>query len=75
MQLDFTKMQGAGNDFVVVDATRAPLALQPEQLRRLGDRRFGVGADQILVVEASDEAGIDFRYRIFNNSPLRPRGL
>ena len=47
----FTKMQGAGNDFVVLDATRAPLALGAEQMRRLGDRRFGVGADQILIVE------------------------
>lgn len=68
MRLQFTKMQGAGNDFVVLDATRAPLALQPEQLRRLGDRRFGVGADQILLVERSTTPGIDFRYRIFNNT-------
>ncbi len=68
MQLSFTKMQGAGNDFVVIDATRAPLRLAPEQLRRLGDRRFGVGADQILVVEAADTPGVDFRYRIFNAS-------
>jgi diaminopimelate epimerase len=68
MRLSFTKMQGAGNDFVVIDATRAPLELSSGQLRRLGDRRFGVGADQILVVEASDRPGIDFRYRIFNNS-------
>jgi diaminopimelate epimerase len=68
MQLSFTKMQGAGNDFVVIDATRAPLQLGPAALRRLGDRRFGVGADQILVVEASERPGVDFRYRIFNNS-------
>ena len=68
MQLSFTKMQGAGNDFVVIDATRAPFDASVEQLRRLGDRRFGVGADQILVVEASDAPGVDFRYRIFNNS-------
>ena len=66
MKLHFTKMQGAGNDFVVLDATRAPLALTPEQCRRLGDRRFGVGADQILVVEKSTTPGVDFRYRIFN---------
>ena len=66
--LRFTKMQGAGNDFVVLDATRAPLALTPAQLRRLGDRRFGVGADQILVVERSATPGVDFRYRIFNGS-------
>jgi len=68
MMLRFTKMQGAGNDFVVLDATREPLALTPEQLRRLGDRRFGVGADQILVVEASATPGVDFRYRIFNGA-------
>jgi len=68
MQLSFTKMHGAGNDFVVIDATRDVLRASPEQMRRLGDRRFGVGADQILVVEASDTPGVDFRYRIFNNS-------
>jgi diaminopimelate epimerase len=66
MKLHFTKMQGAGNDFVVLDATRTPIALTPEQCRRLGDRRFGVGADQILVVEKSATPGVDFRYRIFN---------
>jgi diaminopimelate epimerase len=66
MRLSFTKMQGAGNDFVVLDATRAPIALTPDQVRRLGDRRFGVGADQILVVENSDTPGVDFRYRIYN---------
>ena len=68
MKLRFTKMHGAGNDFVVLDATAAPLALGAEQLRRLGDRRFGVGADQILVVEASRTPGVDFRYRIFNSA-------
>jgi diaminopimelate epimerase len=67
MKLHFTKMHGAGNDFIVLDATRAPLALGPEQWRRLADRRFGIGADQILVVERPTEAGCDFRYRIFNN--------
>lgn len=66
MRLPFTKMHGAGNDFVVLDATRAPLALSPEQLRHLGDRHFGVGADQILLVERTDTPGMDFRYRIFN---------
>jgi diaminopimelate epimerase len=59
-------MQGAGNDFVVLDATRAPIELTAQQVQRLGDRRFGVGADQILVVERSDTPGVDFRYRIFN---------
>jgi diaminopimelate epimerase len=66
MRLRFTKMQGAGNDFVVLDATRAPLALDAAQLRRIGDRRFGVGCDQILIVEPSTTPGVDFRYRIFN---------
>lgn len=66
MRLRFTKMQGAGNDFVVLDATTTPLALTPADYRFLGDRRFGVGADQILVVERSATPGIDFRYRIFN---------
>ncbi len=68
MRLKFTKMQGAGNDFVVLDATQAPIELSREQLRRLGDRRFGVGADQILLVEPSRSAEADFRYRIFNNT-------
>jgi diaminopimelate epimerase len=67
MRLRFTKMQGAGNDFVVIDATRAPFALSREQMRRLGDRRFGVGCDQILVIERS-ASDADFRYRIFNNT-------
>ncbi|MEO8297042.1 MAG: diaminopimelate epimerase [Burkholderiales bacterium] len=68
MRLRFTKMQGAGNDFVVLDATEHPLSLSAAQLRQLGDRRFGVGADQILVVERSSRAGVDFRYRIFNGA-------
>lgn len=68
MRLKFTKMQGAGNDFVVLDATQAPIELSLEQLRRLGDRRFGVGADQILLVEPPRDASVDFRYRIFNNT-------
>src|SRR5436190_326873 len=68
MRLQFTKMQGAGNDFVVLDATRAPIELSDAQLRRLGDRRFGVGADQILLVEPSQRPGVDFRYRIYNNT-------
>jgi diaminopimelate epimerase len=68
MLLKFTKMHGAGNDFVVLDATRGPIELSREQLRRLGDRRFGVGADQILMVERSRTDGVDFRYRIYNNT-------
>ena len=66
MKLRFTKMQGAGNDFVVLDATREPLNLSPAQYRYLADRRFGIGADQILIVGPSNEAGIDFSYRIVN---------
>ena len=68
MRLPFTKMQGAGNDFVVLDGTRTAIDLTPEQLRRLGDRRYGVGADQILAVERSSTPGVDFRYRIFNSA-------
>jgi diaminopimelate epimerase len=66
MKLPFTKMQGAGNDFVVLDYTREPFGLSREQLRRIADRHLGVGCDQILVVERPRAAGADFRYRIFN---------
>jgi diaminopimelate epimerase len=62
----FTKMEGAGNDFVVIDATRAPFALSRAHLRRLADRHFGVGCDQVLAVEKPSSASCDFRYRIFN---------
>ena len=68
MQLSFSKMQGAGNDVVVIDATREPIVLSADQVRHLGDRRFGVGADQVLLVDRSGTPGVDFRYRIFNNS-------
>ena len=66
MKLRFTKMQGAGNDFVVLDGTLAPIELTDAQVRHLGDRRFGVGADQILMIAPSTAAGVDFGYRIFN---------
>lgn len=67
MKLRFTKMHGAGNDFVVLDATRAPLTLSAAQYRFIADRRFGVGADQILIVEPGDASRhIDFTYRIMN---------
>ena len=66
MKLAFTKMQGAGNDFVVLDGVSRPLAFAPEQLRRLADRHFGIGCDQILLVEPARAPGNDFRYRIFN---------
>jgi len=65
MKIAFTKMQGAGNDFVVIDATTTPLALSSEQWRKIADRRFGVGADQILIVEAADSPEVDFVYRSF----------
>ncbi len=66
MTLKFTKMHGAGNDFIVIDATHKPVGLTPEQLRLLADRHFGVGCDQILLVEKSQLDEADFRYRIFN---------
>ena len=70
MKLKFTKMHGAGNDFIVIDAINQPLdvdAVTADQWRRLAERRFGIGADQILVVERPGREGVDFRYRIFNN--------
>jgi diaminopimelate epimerase len=65
-RLRFTKMQGLGNDFVVLDATAQPIALEPRVLRYIADRHFGVGCDQILQVEPARESGTDFYYRIFN---------
>ena len=67
MKLKFTKMHGAGNDFVVIDAINQKIDFSPAQWQALADRRFGVGADQMLVVEKSSVPGCDFRYRIFNN--------
>jgi len=66
MNLKFTKMHGAGNDFVVLDGVRQKIALSPEQLRLLADRHFGVGCDQVLLVEKAQRPEADFRYRIFN---------
>ncbi len=66
MELAFTKMHGLGNDFVVLDFTERRLNLSPEQAAHIADRHFGVGCDQILIVEKSDKAGIDFKYRILN---------
>jgi diaminopimelate epimerase len=66
MRLKFTKMQGLGNDFVVLDGITQQVDLSAAQLRRLADRHFGVGCDQILVVDKPDRADVDFRYRIFN---------
>lgn len=66
MLIKFTKMHGAGNDFVVLDGVRQNIELNPEQLRFLADRHFGVGCDQILLVEKTLNKEADFRYRIFN---------
>jgi diaminopimelate epimerase len=66
MKFKFTKMHGAGNDFIVIDGISQAINLSAVQWRHLADRRFGIGADQILVVEKSDLDGVDFRYRIFN---------
>ncbi|HEY8118443.1 MAG TPA: diaminopimelate epimerase [Methylophilaceae bacterium] len=66
MKLKFTKMQGIGNDFVVIDGFSQTVSLQPAQIRKIADRHFGVGFDQLLLVEKPDNADVDFRYRIFN---------
>jgi diaminopimelate epimerase len=66
MLLKFTKMHGLGNDFVVIDAINQSVSLTPVQIRRLADRHYGIGCDQLLLVEAATVAGHDFRYRIFN---------
>jgi len=66
MTLKFTKMHGAGNDFVVFDGIRQSVALSAEKLRFIADRNFGIGCDQILLVEKSQREDADFRYRIFN---------
>lgn len=66
MKIKFTKMQGTGNDFLVFDGIHQPIQFSPEQWKQLADRRLGIGADQMLVVERSELEGVDFRYRIFN---------
>ena len=66
MQIRFTKMQGAGNDFIVLDETRGQLGLNTAQYRWLADRHFGIGADQILSVRAASQPGVDFEYVIHN---------
>jgi diaminopimelate epimerase len=66
VKLAFTKMQGAGNDFVVLDCTEKKFSLSRQQIQKLADRHFGIGCDQVLVVERPNGAGADFRYRIFN---------
>lgn len=66
MRIRFTKMEGLGNDFVVIDGLRQSPRLSSETIRRLADRHFGIGFDQLLLVEAPSHAGADFCYRIFN---------
>ena len=66
MQLKFTKMHGAGNDFVVIDLISQRYKLAPRDVRKLADRHFGVGCDQVLVVEPPSSPAVDFRYRIYN---------
>lgn len=67
MRIRFTKMQGAGNDFVVLDETQGLLGLTPSQYRLIADRHFGVGADQILSVRSASHAAVDFAYVIHNS--------
>ena len=69
-RLQFTKMEGAGNDFVVVNATQDPLVLNPAQIRRMADRHTGIGFDQLLVIEPPRTAGTDFYYRIYNGDGI-----
>lgn len=66
MNLRFTKMHGLGNDFVVFDGVRQSVRLDAEQIRRIADRHFGIGCDQVLLVEPATNPDADFRYRIFN---------
>ena len=66
MRLRFTKMQGAGNDFVMLNGITQKLSLTSEQVRHLADRRFGIGCDQLLLVEPARSRTTDFYYRIFN---------
>jgi diaminopimelate epimerase len=66
MQIEFTKMHGLGNDFMVINAITQSISLSPKQIRFLGARQFGIGFDQLLLVEKSDTDSADFRYRIYN---------
>lgn len=66
MAIRFTKMHGIGNDFVVLDGVTQHLQLKPRDIRRLADRRRGVGCDQVLIAEPPGRPDVDFRYRIFN---------
>ncbi|MFT6387032.1 MAG: diaminopimelate epimerase [Cellvibrionaceae bacterium] len=67
MRLRFTKMHGLGNDFIVIDAIKQSVSLSSEQVKSLADRRFGIGCDQLLIVEPPQDPDVDFNYRIFNH--------
>ena len=66
MQINFTKMHGLGNDFVVIDAINQSFSLAADQIKHIADRNFGIGCDQVLLVENSNVSDADFRYRIYN---------
>jgi len=66
MRLRFTKMQGIGNDFVMLDGVSQKLSISNAKIKKLADRHFGVGCDQVLIVEPPTQPNADFRYRIFN---------
>ena len=66
MLLKFTKMQGAGNDFVMIDGFSSPISLTSAQIKKIANRHFGVGCDQLLMVEKTNLPNVDFKYRIFN---------
>ena len=67
MKLDFVKMHGLGNDFVLIDAVTQKVSLNNQQIRQLADRKFGIGCDQLLLAEIPSTENVDFRYRIFNS--------
>ena len=68
MEIEFTKMHGLGNDFVVIDAINQDISLDEQQVQFIANRNFGVGCDQLLLIEKPDSADADFRYRIYNNN-------
>ena len=74
MDFKFTKMHGLGNDFVVIDGISQDIDLSAEDVRFIADRHFGVGCDQLLLVEAAESEAVDFVYRIFNADTENKRG-
>jgi diaminopimelate epimerase len=67
MWLKFNKMHGLGNDFIVIDSVTSKINLSPAQIRKLADRHFGIGFDQLLIIDAPSSPDVDFNYRIFNS--------